>query len=41
MDGTNGGLSHSSLPYLPITNLQTLRPLEYPEMKSTITEESK
>ncbi|CAH8620436.1 unnamed protein product [Schistosoma haematobium] len=40
VDGTNGGLSHSSLPYLPITNLQTLRPLEYPEMKSTITEEN-
>ncbi|CAH8629970.1 unnamed protein product [Schistosoma rodhaini] len=40
VDGTNGGLSYSSLPYLPMTNLQPLRPLEYPEMKGTISEEN-
>ncbi|CAH8541909.1 unnamed protein product [Schistosoma turkestanicum] len=40
VNGMNGGLSHSSLPYLPITNLQPLRPLEYPEMKSTTNEEN-
>ncbi|KAH8873151.1 fras1 related extracellular matrix protein [Schistosoma japonicum] len=35
VDGINGGLAQSSLPYLPITNLQPLRPLEYPETKSS------
>ncbi|KAK4468929.1 hypothetical protein MN116_007595, partial [Schistosoma mekongi] len=40
VDGINGGLAQSSLPYLPTTNLQSLRPLEYPEMKSSSSDEN-